>query len=53
LLDAWRDTSLTLPEGRWRNRLTAEPVMGGKVTLKALLKDFPVALLSRETHSHA
>jgi (1->4)-alpha-D-glucan 1-alpha-D-glucosylmutase len=45
---AWKDTVVTLPEGRWRNRLTAVIVEGGEVEVKGLLKDFPVALLARE-----
>jgi (1->4)-alpha-D-glucan 1-alpha-D-glucosylmutase len=45
---AWRDTVVTLPEGRWRNRLTGVVVEGGEVEVKGLLKDFPVALLARE-----
>jgi len=44
----WKDTVVTLPEGRWRNRLTAARVEGGEVGIKGLLKDFPVALLVRE-----
>ncbi|NYF88781.1 malto-oligosyltrehalose synthase [Tunturibacter empetritectus] len=45
---AWRDTVVTLPEGRWRNRLTGVVVEGGEVEVRELLKDFPVALLARE-----
>ena len=45
---AWKDTVVTLPEGRWRNRLTGEVIEGGEVGVKGLLKDFPVALLARE-----
>jgi (1->4)-alpha-D-glucan 1-alpha-D-glucosylmutase len=44
----WKDTVVTLPEGRWRNRLTGVIVAGGEVEVKGLLKDFPVALLARE-----
>jgi len=44
----WKDTVVTLPEGRWRNRLTAARVEGWEVGIKGLLKDFPVALLVRE-----
>ncbi|HEU4634762.1 MAG TPA: malto-oligosyltrehalose synthase [Edaphobacter sp.] len=46
--DAWRDTSLLLPEGVWTNRLTGKQMQGGRVALKTLLQDFPVALLVRE-----
>ncbi|MCL2660946.1 MAG: malto-oligosyltrehalose synthase [Acidobacteriaceae bacterium] len=45
LLGAWRDTSLALPEGQWTNRMTGEVVAGGHVAVRALLKEFPVALL--------
>jgi (1->4)-alpha-D-glucan 1-alpha-D-glucosylmutase len=45
---SWRDTTLALPEGRWRNRLTGAWVDGGRVPLKNILKDFPVALLARD-----
>ncbi len=44
----WGDTALTLPAGRWRNRLTGELVEGGEQLLSALLEDFPVALLVLE-----
>jgi (1->4)-alpha-D-glucan 1-alpha-D-glucosylmutase len=46
---AWKDTVVMLPEGRWRNRLTGMSVEGGTVSVKGLLKDFPVALLVRES----
>ncbi len=36
------------PKGRWRNRLTGGVVAGGVISMKMLLKDFPVALLVRE-----
>jgi (1->4)-alpha-D-glucan 1-alpha-D-glucosylmutase len=45
LLGIWKDTTVTLPEGRWRNRLTGADFDGGKVAIKNLLKEFPVALL--------
>ena len=48
LLGAWRDTSITLPDGRWTNRLTGEVVRGGHIAVKALLKEFPAALLVKE-----
>src|SRR5271170_4650360 len=48
LAGVWKDTLVTLPEGRWRNRLTGAMVEGGEVGIKGLLKDFPVALLVRE-----
>ncbi|HEU5340671.1 malto-oligosyltrehalose synthase [Edaphobacter sp.] len=48
LLGTWRDTAVVLPQGRWRNRLTGAAVEGGKVSMRALSKEFPVALLVRE-----
>jgi (1->4)-alpha-D-glucan 1-alpha-D-glucosylmutase len=45
---AWKDTTVMLPEGRWMNRLTRIGVDGGRVAVKSLLKDFPVALLVRD-----
>ena len=45
----WADTSLTLPQGSWRNRFTDEVVAGGEVALSQLLAAFPVALLVRES----
>jgi (1->4)-alpha-D-glucan 1-alpha-D-glucosylmutase len=48
LAGAWRDTSLLLPDGIWTNRLTGTRTQGGRVALKTLLRDFPVALLVRE-----
>lgn len=48
LLGTWRDTTVSLPKGRWRNRLTGTVLDGGKVAIRGLLKEFPVALLVRE-----
>jgi len=45
---AWRRTMVTLPDGRWTNRMTNSTVNGGKVAVEELLKDFPVALLARD-----
>jgi (1->4)-alpha-D-glucan 1-alpha-D-glucosylmutase len=45
---AWKDTMVVLPKGRWRNRLTGESVEGGVITMRLLMKDFPVVLLVRE-----
>jgi len=45
---AWRRTTVSLPEGQWRNRLTGDTVDGGRVAVETLWKDFPVALLVRE-----
>jgi (1->4)-alpha-D-glucan 1-alpha-D-glucosylmutase len=43
----WGDTTLELPEGRWRNELTGEEIAGGPQRISALLARFPVALLTR------
>jgi len=51
--NAWRRTRLTLPEGRWKNHLTGAVVNGGSVEVEALLRHFPVALLTRETAANA
>lgn len=44
----WGDTSITLAEGRWRNRLRGDAVEGGSVRIGDLLAGFPVALLVKE-----
>ena len=44
----WAQTAVSLPEGRWTNRLTGVTVDGGGVQIAELLKDFPVALLARD-----
>jgi (1->4)-alpha-D-glucan 1-alpha-D-glucosylmutase len=49
----WRDTALILPQGftrrHWRNIFTGEETAGeGRVMLGAVLKDFPVGLLSAD-----
>jgi (1->4)-alpha-D-glucan 1-alpha-D-glucosylmutase len=48
LNDDWAETSLTLPDGIWRNVLTGDDVKGGAVRLAELTARFPVALLARE-----
>jgi (1->4)-alpha-D-glucan 1-alpha-D-glucosylmutase len=45
--EAWGDTAIQVPEGRWRSRLTGVDIAGGKVRLGDLLAGFPVALLAR------
>jgi (1->4)-alpha-D-glucan 1-alpha-D-glucosylmutase len=44
----WLSTTVTLPEGGWKNHLTGETVRGGTVGVAGLLQRFPVALLARE-----
>jgi (1->4)-alpha-D-glucan 1-alpha-D-glucosylmutase len=46
--EAWGETAVEVPAGRWRNRLTDAEVVGGRVRVSALLVEFPVALLVRE-----
>jgi (1->4)-alpha-D-glucan 1-alpha-D-glucosylmutase len=46
--EAWEETAVVMPEGRWRNRLTGEEIAGGRVRVGELLEKFPVALLARE-----
>jgi (1->4)-alpha-D-glucan 1-alpha-D-glucosylmutase len=43
----WREESVELPEGRWRNVLTDDLLDGGTTPVRALLARFPVALLER------
>jgi len=45
---AWGETTVEVPEGRWRNRLTGAECEGRRVMVDELLKAFPVALLTRE-----
>jgi (1->4)-alpha-D-glucan 1-alpha-D-glucosylmutase len=47
-LTGWEDTTLELPEGRWRNQLTGEVLNGGPVSIATLFEHFPVALLALE-----
>jgi (1->4)-alpha-D-glucan 1-alpha-D-glucosylmutase len=56
LAGAWKDTVVILPDGTWRNQMTGTHVEGGRVSMKNLLKDFPIALLVRgggESKQHA
>lgn len=45
----WGDTAVDLPEGRWRNAFTGEPIAGGSVAMRRLVEGFPVALLVGDT----
>ncbi|WP_084101302.1 malto-oligosyltrehalose synthase [Demequina sp. NBRC 110051] len=47
-LGGWREHTVTLPEGRWRDVLSRHAFEGGTVELHALLGARPVALLVRE-----
>jgi (1->4)-alpha-D-glucan 1-alpha-D-glucosylmutase len=44
----WSGTSVSLPPGRWKNRLTGESVPGRSTPVQRLFQQFPVALLVRE-----
>jgi (1->4)-alpha-D-glucan 1-alpha-D-glucosylmutase len=46
LADDWAGTTITLPDGSWRNHLTSAVVAGGRHPLSDLLGEFPVALLA-------
>jgi (1->4)-alpha-D-glucan 1-alpha-D-glucosylmutase len=53
IANGWGDTTLTLPEGTWKNRLTGEVVPSGERSIDELLRDFPVALLVHEESFNA
>ena len=40
---------IELPEGQWKNVLTGDVVIGGRVRLQTLMHRFPVALLTKES----
>ncbi|AGA32793.1 Malto-oligosyltrehalose synthase [Thioalkalivibrio nitratireducens DSM 14787] len=44
----WGDTRLTLPPGRWHNRLSHQTIDGGNRSVAEILGGFPVGLLERE-----
>jgi (1->4)-alpha-D-glucan 1-alpha-D-glucosylmutase len=44
----WAGTTVTLPQGSWKNEFTGESIKAGAVKLADLLRNFPVALLVRE-----
>lgn len=48
LAAGWDGTSVRLPAGPWVSVLTGEPVDGGDLSVAALLRRFPVAVLGRE-----
>jgi len=45
----WQATTVKLPRGNWRNKLTGASVAGGTLAVEAVLAEFPVALLVRES----
>ncbi len=46
-MQAWGETAIEVPRGRWRNRLTGAEVASGRVLVAELLAEFPVALIVR------
>jgi (1->4)-alpha-D-glucan 1-alpha-D-glucosylmutase len=44
----WSKTTVELPQGKWKNILSREVVMGGRLPVQTLLQRFPVALLIRD-----
>ncbi|PSF37348.1 malto-oligosyltrehalose synthase [Aphanothece hegewaldii CCALA 016] len=46
--ESWKDTSISLPAGQWRNQLTDEVLADDVVSVSDLFKRFPMALLVRE-----
>jgi (1->4)-alpha-D-glucan 1-alpha-D-glucosylmutase len=44
----WDATVLEVPDGSWRNQFTGDVVEGGKLEVGALLRRFPVGLLTKE-----
>lgn len=45
---SWLGTSVSLPEGPWKNWITSENLKGGRIPLQSVLERFPVALLVRD-----
>ena len=48
LAGGWADTAVTLPGGTWTDVLTGGRLTGGEVSVAALCRRFPVAVLARE-----
>ncbi|MEO8698813.1 MAG: malto-oligosyltrehalose synthase [Kofleriaceae bacterium] len=46
--DGWRDTTLGLPDGAWRDAVSAQTHAGG-APIGEVWRDFPVALLTQDT----
>ncbi|MHB1022741.1 MAG: malto-oligosyltrehalose synthase [Acidobacteriaceae bacterium] len=44
----WINTSISLPDGVWKNQMTGTRIRGGQAKVQAILDSFPVALLTRE-----
>jgi (1->4)-alpha-D-glucan 1-alpha-D-glucosylmutase len=45
----WNDTAIEAAPGLWRNPLTDEDIVGGKIEVSRLFETFPVAVLVRQT----
>ncbi|MDQ3334828.1 MAG: malto-oligosyltrehalose synthase [Myxococcota bacterium] len=43
--DGWRETTLAIPPGTWKNVLTTDKQQGGKLVLAEIWRRFPTALL--------
>jgi (1->4)-alpha-D-glucan 1-alpha-D-glucosylmutase len=48
LASGWDGTSVKLPAGRWASVLTGDSIDGGEVSIAALLRRFPVAVMGSE-----
>jgi len=46
--EEWPGTTVDLPDGGWVDVLTGEKADGGRASVAALLRRFPVAVLGRE-----
>ena len=46
--DRWRETTLAIPAGRWREQLSGALYAGGPLSVAELWRGFPTALLVRE-----
>ena len=47
LAGGWRDTTVLLPVGHWRDQLSGRELEGGEVGVDQVLDSFPVGLLTR------
>jgi (1->4)-alpha-D-glucan 1-alpha-D-glucosylmutase len=47
--DSWAGATIALPDGRWMNVLTGDVIAGGQLRIQALLRNFPVALLVKNS----
>jgi (1->4)-alpha-D-glucan 1-alpha-D-glucosylmutase len=45
----WGNTSVLLPEGQWKSRLTGEIYSGGRLRVQKIFERFPVALFTKES----